>query len=204
MTTYSKKYFLKRGMKVYYNELKAGEDYTNAKRTIAINILDYEIFEEGPYHEIATLRREYKNTVLTDRIEFHFIQIPKFLKEKNLKGTKLEQWLNYISQKNEEVVRMAIEKNEEIKKANDDYEYLTGEEAERRLAFLREKAIRDEINNLNGSRQEGIEIGMKKGQELGKKAEKIEIAKKMIKKGMDIKVISELTNLSEEEIEKIK
>lgn len=99
---------------------------------------------------------------------------------------------------------MAIEKNEEIKKANDDYEYLTGEEAERRLAFLREKAIRDEINNLNCSRQEGIEIGMKKGQELGKKAEKIEIAKKMIKKGMDIKVISELTNLSEEEIEKIK
>ena len=36
------------------------------KRTIAINILDYELFEEGPYHEIARLKREYKNNILTD------------------------------------------------------------------------------------------------------------------------------------------
>ena len=185
---------------VYYNELKAGEDYVKGKRTIAINILDYELFEEGPYHEVATLRREYKNTVLTDKIEIHFIQIPKFIKEEKSDNKKLSQWMQFISQNNKEEVRRAMEENKEIKKANDEYEYLTGEEAERRLAFLREKAIRDEINNLNGSRLEGIEIGIKKGEQ----KQKIEIAKNMLKKGMDLILISEITNLSIEEIEEIK
>ena len=31
--------------------------------------------------------------IITNDLEIHFIQIPKFIKEKNLKGTKLEQWM---------------------------------------------------------------------------------------------------------------
>ena len=129
-------------------------------------------------------------------MEFHFIQIPKFLREQTGVNSKIEQWMQFISQKSEEGIRLAIEQNKEIKKANEEYEYLTGDKAERRLAFLREKAIRDERNNLNASRAEGIEVG--------RKEEKIEIAKNMLKEGMDIKIISKLTNLSIEEIKKIK
>lgn len=61
---------------IYYNVLKKGEDYKEIKKVIAINILDYNEFEEGPYHEIARLRREYQNKILTDKMEIHFIQIP--------------------------------------------------------------------------------------------------------------------------------
>ena len=192
---------------IYYNELRAGNNYNRNKRTIAINILDYEIFEEGPYHEVATLKREYKNKVLTDKMEFHFIQIPKFLKEKRGTGTKLEQWMQFISQKDEEGVKNAMKENEEIKKANEEYEYLTGDEAERRLAFLREKAIKDEVTMIEGSKEEGIEIGRKEGrkegEEKGKKEKQKEIAKNMIKEGIDIKIISKVTNLSTEEIKKL-
>ena len=93
-----------------------------------------------------------------------------------------------------------MKENEEIKKANEEYEYLTGDEAERRLALLREEAIRDEKTMLKGSREEGIEIGRKEG----KKENKIEIAKNMLKKGMEISIIAEITELSVEEIEKLK
>ena len=184
----------------YYNELRAGEDYNKVKKVIAINILDYEIFEEGPYHEIARIRRDFKNKILTDKMELHFIQIPKFLKENRGTKTKLEQWMQFISQKDEKEVELAMKENEEIKKANEEYEYLTGDEAERRLALLREEAIRDEKTMLKGSREEGIEIGRKEG----KKENKIEIAKNMLEEGMDIKTISRLTKLTIEEIEKIK
>ena len=184
----------------YYNELRAGEDYKEVKKVIAINILDYEIFEEGPYHEIARIRRDYKNKILTDKMELHFIQIPKFLKENRGTKTKLEQWMQFISQKDEKEVELAMKENEEIKKANEEYEYLTGDEAERRLALLREEAIRDEKTMLKGSREEGIEIGRKEG----KKENKIEIAKNMLKKGMEISIIAEITELSVEEIEKLK
>lgn len=75
----------------YYNHLLAGENYKKVKKTIAINILDYEQFEEGPFHEIDRLRRDYKNRILTDKLEIHFIQIPKFKKEERGINTRLEQ-----------------------------------------------------------------------------------------------------------------
>ncbi|MCI8411227.1 MAG: Rpn family recombination-promoting nuclease/putative transposase [Clostridia bacterium] len=88
-----------------------------------------------------------------------------------------------------------MEKNEAIKKANEEYKYLIGDEAERRIAFLREKAIKDEISNVEGAREEG--------KELGKKEKQIEIAKKLFQMGLNKKQIKEATELSIEEIESI-
>ena len=52
-------------------------------------------------------------------------------------------------------------KNEKIQKAEDELEYLTGDEATRRIAELREKAIRDELAGLKGATQRCHEAGMK-------------------------------------------
>lgn len=180
----------------YYNNLKAGENYSRVKKTIAINILNYELFEEGPFHEIARLRRDYQTKVLTEKIEMHFIQIPKFLKEKRKTKTKLEQWMQFISQTNQREVELAMKENKEIKKANEEYQYLTGDEAERRIAFLRDKAIRDEKSMLQGARDEGIEQGIKQ--------EKMQIAQKLLKMKMPIRQIMDATGLTKEEIEKLK
>ena len=97
-----------------------------------------------------------------------------------------------------------MEKNKEIKKANDEYEYLTGDEAERRLAFLREKAIRDEKSMAQGAREEGERTGEIRGEKRGAKNSKKEIAKKMLAADMKVEQISELTGLSKQEIEKMK
>ena len=183
----------------YYNNLKAGENYRKAKKTITINILNYDIFDEGPFHEIARLKRDYKGQLLTDKIEIHFIQISKFLKEKRGTRTKLEQWMQFISQSNKKEVELAVKENKEIKKANEEYEYLTGDEEERRLAFLRDKAIRDENNMREAAIEEGIEKGRKKGIQQNKK----EIAKTLLQRKMSIREVSEITGLSEE-IKKLK
>ena len=173
---------------LYYNVLQKGEDYKEIKKVIAINILDYNEFEEGPYHEIAKLRREYLYKILTDKIEIHFIQIPKFKKQRKDMKTKLDMWMDFISQIDEKEVKNAMRKNKEIKKAQEEYEYLTGDEEERRIAFLREKAIRDEnsifdagkdIGRREGKeegKEEGIEIGKEQGIEIGKE-QGIEIGK---------------------------
>lgn len=179
----------------YYNHLKAGDNYKEIKRTIAINILDYEQFEEGPFHEVARLKRDYQDQVLTDKIEIHFIQIPKFSKSKKEAKTKLEQWMQFISQTNQKGVELAMKENKEIKKANEEYEYLTGNEAERRIAFLRDKAIRDEKSMRQGERDEGRREGEIK--------RNYEIAKKLIEKGIAIEDIVEITELAKEEIENL-
>ena len=179
----------------YYNNLMSGENYREVKKTIAINILDYEQFREGPYHEIVRLRRDYENEIMTDKMEIHFIQIPKFVKERRGVETKLEQWMQFISQVNSKGVELAMEKNKEIKKAKDEYEYLTGEEAERRIAFLRDKAIRDEKSMRQGARDEG--------RQEGERTKQLEIAKKLINRNMTTKEIMEITELTEKEIEEL-
>ena len=177
---------------LYYNVLQKGADYKEIKKVIAINILDYNEFEEGPYHEIARLRREYLYKILTDKIEIHFIQIPKFKKQRKDMKTKLDMWMDFISQIDEKEVKNAMSKNKEIKKAQEEYEYLTGDEEERRIAFLREKAIRDENSifdagkdigfksgeehGIKKGKKEGIEIGREQGIEIGKE-QGIEIGK---------------------------
>ena len=188
---------------LYYNVLQKGADYKEIKKVIAINILDYNEFDEGPYHEIARLRREYLYKILTDKIEIHFIQIPKFKKQRKDMKTKLDMWMDFISQIDEKEVKNAMSKNKEIKKAQEEYEYLTGDEEERRIAFLREKALRDENSIFDAGKDIGRKEGKEEGKEEGKKEEKKEIAKSMLKEKMPIETIMKVTKLSREEIEKI-
>lgn len=91
---------------LYYNELKRGEDYKNQKRAVTINIVDFIIFNEGPYHEVGRLRRDYNGNIITDKIEIHYIQIPKCNK-KEVK-TKLDMWMQFIGDLSEEGVEKAV------------------------------------------------------------------------------------------------
>ena len=182
---------------LYYTALKKKGEYKENKRVITINIVNFDMFKEGPYHEKIELRREYKNILLTNKLEIHFIQLSKFLKEgQEEKDKKMWQWLTFICDKNRKEVERVMKENKEIEKANEELEYLTGDDAVRRIAFLREKAERDYISNMSGAREEGIEEGEKK--------KTIEIAKEMLAKGIEIELIKEITKLSEEELENIK
>lgn len=85
--------------------------------------------------------------------------------------------------------------NEYVKKAEEELEYLSGDAAERRLAELREKAIRDEAAAIAGATRRGIEKG--------KKEEKFQIAKKMLKESIEIETIARITGLTKEQIENL-
>ena len=122
----------------------------------------------------------------------HYIQIPKFIEEKRQTQTKLDQWIQFIGDVNEKGVKEAMEKNKIIKKANEELEYLTGDAEIRRLAELRDKAIRDEKTNLRGAKEEG------------RKEEKIKIARKLIEQDVNTEIILSATGLSQKEIEELK
>ena len=185
------------GTGVFHESLESGEDYIDIPQSISIWITNYDVFKEGPFHERARLRRDYENILLTERLEFHYIQLPKFKKKCKRISSKLEQWLTFIINENMEAISMSD--NENIKEAEKELEYLTGDEATRRLAYLREKAIRDEAAAMKKAKREGREEGIEEGI---KKATK-ENAKKMYEEGIDIKLISKITGLTEEEIKKI-
>ena len=105
---------------------------------------------------------------------------------------KINQWLAFIDDYDREMVKVAEEKNEKLKKARIEMNYLTGEAETRRLAELREKWEMDRVSAINHATRKG------------KKEKSIEIAKKMLKEKVPIEMIEKFTELSKEEIEKIK
>lgn len=72
-------------------------------------------------------------------------------------------------------------------------EYLSQDAEARRLYEIRQKALHDEASMLEGARAEGESLGSFKG--------KLEVAKNMLTKGMDMATIAELTGLSTEQLE---
>ena len=118
--------------------------------------------------------------------------LKEYLPKKEMK-TKLDMWMEFISQIDKEGVENAMSKNKEIKKAQEEYEYLTGEENERRIAFLMDKAIRDE--------KSAYVDGKKDGEKFGEQKKQREIAKKMKEEKVDTELIIKVTGLTEKQIE---
>ena len=112
---------------------------------------------------------------------------------------RLEKWL-YVIGGNEEKMEEYKKEDGEIKEAIEQLEEMSADENERYLYELRERGrlmYNTEIAEAKSTgREEGIQVG--------KTEEKIEIAKKLLNKGVSIKDIAEITDLTEEEIEKLK
>ena len=70
------------------------------------------------------------------------------------------------------------------------------------------KAYRDIKNSVDTAKREGIaegmEKGMKQGMEKGMKQRSLEIARKMLAKGMDAASVMEITGLSVEQMQQLK
>lgn len=182
---------------LFHESLKEKQNYSNIPRTIGIWILDYNVFDKGPFYEIARLKRDYEDIILTDKLELHYIQLPKFKEKCKRISSRLEQWLTFIVNENLEEVSMID--NEYIQKAEEELEVLNADEEAREFARLREKAIRDENAALAGAREEGIKEGIKEGIIESKK----QIAKKMLEMHIDIQTIIDATGLTKVEIKEL-
>ena len=97
-----------------------------------------------------------------------------------------------------------MEKNETVRKAQEELEYLEGDEAFKRKVELKEKYERDMNSAIHYGKEEGMKKGLQEGLQEGKISEKKNIAKKMLEIGMDVEQIMKITDLPKEEIEKLK
>ncbi len=93
---------------------------------------------------------------------------------------------------------MAVKENEKIARAEKLREEAVANEQAKRMLWLKEKARFDEMMNKRGAYLKGEKKGEKKGRIEGK----MEIAKKMLDRGMTIEEIADITGLSEKEITK--
>ena len=148
--------------KIYSDQLKEGEQYIEVKKVVVINILNFDYYKRNSYHSVARMMFEeskenekvdlgyiVEDKYATKDLEMHFIELPKFRKKDPDMSNKLEQWLCLICDE-EDKIKMAESRNEEIEKAKKELEKLAMNPEDRELYELRLKAIRDEMNSSKG------------------------------------------------------
>lgn len=213
----------------YTRQAKRGELYGKLEKTISIVIVDHEVEELKGMEEIGVkwqIRDEISGKrILTNKLEIIIIELSKAreIYKKNPKNA-ICQWMMFLDNPNKSEVKQIMKENEDIKKAIDELEKVSGNEKIRRIAELKEKYIKDEQASIeyaqntgyktglekgkNIGRAEGIAIGEAKGKSLGKAegraTEKMQIAKAMLKENTNIEFIAKVTGLTEEEIEQLK
>jgi predicted transposase/invertase (TIGR01784 family) len=130
----------------------------------------------------------------TDKLEIITIELPKFKQQNPNVENKLNQWLWLIIGE-EERIKMAIKKNEKIEKAVEIIDQMSMDPKEWELYRSRQMAIMNYNISMSNSEKKGEKIGEKKAKE--------EIARKMINKGTKLEEIIEITGLTKEEIDTI-
>ena len=172
-----------------------GEWNFNLKGVYVVAILDF-VFEEDKndrdkYRYDVMLTDTESNKVFYDKLKFVYLEMPKFTKEAEDLETHFEKWMYVLKnlKRLDNIPKKLREKIFEKIFATAEIAKLTSEEFRAYIDSL--NSYRDLKNSLDYAKAEG-------------KAERdIEIAKRLKINGMLFDKISEITDLTIEEIEKI-
>ena len=179
-------------MFLHNNALKSGEKYQELKPAITINVLGYEFLPDKKAHSMYTLYDLENQHRLTDALELHFLEVPKFEKKSVGKMSKIEKWLAFLSKKlnREEMEELAMTEPA-IQDALSAADVFFTDDKKYWEYLNRQAAILDYNSGIEGAREEGREEGI------------ISVAKNMINSGMSFEDIKKFTNLSVEKIQEL-
>lgn len=141
--------------KMYLENIKQGEDYRNLEKVITINILDFEFLGTEGYQSSFHLWEDIeKNYMLTDVVEIHFLELPKFRKKenKNFRENAIERWLAFLEKDiSEETLKELMEMEPAIEKAENKLEYLSSDESTMSVYWERERSLHERANMINSA-----------------------------------------------------
>ena len=198
--TYSTKNFFERTLyywsKNYSSVLKKGNKYEKLRPVISINLIDDILFNrtDNRMHTCYLLKEKNSNEILTDHLQLHYVEIPKFDENADIKK-ELKNWILFLKSNKEEDMSQLLKEDTIFEKAINKYNYFTDNEDLLNEYDRREAYLVYQASLMRGSREEGKLEGLKEGQ--------ISMAKAMKKDGVDINLFSKYTGLTIEEIEKL-
>ena len=127
--------------------------------------------------------------MLTDVVEIHFLELPKFRKkkDKDYRENAIERWLMFLEKDiSETTLKELISLDAVIGKAEKKIEYLSSDEETMRIYYERERSLHERANMISSAEKRG----------------KLEVAKNLLdildnetialKTGLDIEEIKDL------------
>lgn len=192
-------------------QLPDGGKYNELRPVIFIGVVTkFNLFEDHDryltHHIITDMASHERNLQL---LEYHFVELKKFTKsldeaEKNI----ADQWIYLLKHAHKlHEIPQQLESNDEIVEAMYLLERtrLSNREFEIYLADLEASSREEKIKHTATVQAlaEGRAQGIAEGRAEGEYQKSLAIASGMLKKGIDTKIIAELTGLTEEEIKRL-
>lgn len=176
----------------FSSALPAGEGYSRLPRTLVVSIIDFMLFDCEEYHSFFQPLEVTRHTLLSDKMGFHFFELPK-LPDDVSQENMLLLWLSlFKADTEEELEKIKGMEVPVMSQAINAYYTITASSEFREKERLREKARHDEAQALYNARREG------------KQEEKYEIARKLMKRNRPVDEIVKDTGLMYEEIEQLR
>ena len=182
-------------------QIKSSKDYVKKlKKVHQINLNAFDIAGDGRFIVVSKILDVKTCKELHPLLEIHDINLEKL---QNMDYTSVNEdkesleYLLYILICNDKVDIDTMYDGDELMAKIVDVAHSITDDFDKRFYYDEEEVKRLEF-------QAGMEKGIKQGVEQGIEQEKSEIAKNMLEKNCDVDFISEITNLSIEDIQKLK
>ncbi len=186
--------------KLVTEQLSEGMMFKELKKTISINIMDFNFIPETKdvhncYKIINTATG--KDDKLHDIFELHYVELRKFKKQYHQIESALDRWSSFLTkadQLDKEDVPKELASDKDIVKAIEAVDRLFNEE-ERLVYEVRMQSLADVESKIASAEEKGIEKGINKASKA--------IALNLLDKGVDVATIAEVTGLSDADIKQL-
>ena len=97
--------------KCYVSNLRNNEKYNDLKQVIVINILDFNLLKDiDKEHSCYVIEELETNHILTNHLEMHFLELPKYLSSNSRLTDELDAWFYFLTtkEKKEDIMEMLV------------------------------------------------------------------------------------------------
>ena len=165
--------------KMLVEQVGVNKKYTNIKKCIGINILDFDYIRQTKrVHTVYHVSEDTEHIKYTDVLEWHIVELPKLPPMND--GSDLYNWVKFINSQSEEEFQMLAGKDIYLKTAYEQLEIISQDEQKRLEYTARQKALYD-YNTI-------VEENFERGRE----QERTALANKMRAKGFTEEQIKDL------------
>ena len=189
--------------KAYSSQARVGGAYADLKEIIFLAISNFIMFpnKDAYKSDHIILDRETQENDLKD-FSFTFLELPKFKNDISALETIIEKWMyffNHAEDTAEEDLEKIIGSDQIMERAYDELNRFSWNEEELLTYDQAEKYESTYIASMAQKYDEGEQIGLQKGEQIGVK----KVAINLLKLGLDKQDISKTTGLSIDEINKL-
>lgn len=198
--------------KLFADQLREGSDWSLLKPTISICFVNAKMFPQSSQcHSVFRLIDPRHGHLMTNRIEMHVVELPKFTNDVAGLAEGIERWLYFLCHA-ETLDPQAVPATLQwdlIPNAIEELTMITHDTLEQQLYEARLKQIRDENSYRRLARQEGLAEGLAEGLvegrfegrleglRIGKAIAEIQFCQRML--GLPVAPDEELQSLSDDE-----